>query len=83
VNTQTRRMGNIALDSLAAICASERCDAESITLLLNSLDPDELVEFTIATIGHAGFILRVAAHAAGCSPDKIAGAVAQRIREES
>ena len=75
-------MGNVALDSLAAICAAERGDSVSVVTLINSLEPSEVGEFIAATVAHAGHILTVAAHAAGVSPDRIAGAVAATIRED-
>jgi hypothetical protein len=78
-------MQSVALDSLSTICASERGDFASVAVMVNAAchDPEELRQFLVATIGHAGNLLRVAAHESGVSPDKIAGAVASAVREDA
>jgi hypothetical protein len=77
------RMRDVCLDALAAICASERGDYASVSVLVNATSDAELREFLVAVIGHGGQLLRLAAHESGVGPDKIAGAVAASIRERT
>jgi hypothetical protein len=82
-DSERRRMGNVALDALGTICASERGDIQAIGHLINHLTVGELAEFTVAAIAHGGNILRLASEASGVAPEEIAAAIAQGLREQS
>jgi hypothetical protein len=73
---------SVVLDSISAICASTRGDHTRVAMMLYTYnDADELRELAGATIGLAGEIMHLAAHASGVSVDSLAGAVVARIRE--